>query len=139
MVAIQGSLAGIAAGGHQDQSLFGVIQVALGLHQKLGHQLQGIILESTGGAVPQFQRPGVPFHRCKIAGFSAKGGAIGLGCCLGQEGRVVISQVFLEDGCCHSRIFQLADGLSVHLREGLGHKQAALLRQALTMASEEVT
>ena len=81
--------------------------------------------------MPQLQRPGVPFHRCQIAGLAAKGFAVGPGCGLSQEDRIIVGQVFLEDGGRHGRIVQLADGPGIHLGEGLRHKQAALLRQAL--------
>ena len=53
MVAVQSCLAGIAAGRHKDQGLFRAAQILFGFHQKLRHQLQSIILECTGRAMPQ--------------------------------------------------------------------------------------
>ena len=85
MVAVQSRLAGIAAGGHKDQGLFGAAQILFGFHQKFRHQLQGVILEGAGRAVPQLQRPGIPFHRGKIAGLAAEGVTISAAGGFGQK------------------------------------------------------
>ena len=81
--------------------------------------------------MPQLQGPGIPFHRGQETRFARKGGAIGFGRRPGQESRIVIGEVFPQDSRRHGRILQLADRLHIHLGEGLGHEQAALIRQAL--------
>ena len=131
VVAVQGGLAGVAAGGHQDEGLFGAAEVALGLHQKLWHQLQRVILEGAGGAVPQLQRPHPLFHRGEMAGPAAERGAVGGRRGLRQEGGVRIGQVFPEDGGRHGGIIQPAQGLDVHLGEPFGDEEPPLFRQAL--------
>ena len=77
VVTIQRGLAGIAPGRHQDQCFLGAVKILLCLHQQLRHQLQGVILESAGRAVPQFQRVHLIRNRGQIARLSAKGRTIG--------------------------------------------------------------
>ena len=131
VVTVQGCLAGVTAGGHQDQGLFGAAQILFGFHQQAGHQLQGVILEGTGGAMPQFQGIGVPFHRGKIARLAAKSLTVGGAGGLGQKFRRIIRQIFPDHSCGQCRIIQLTQGSDVHLRKALGNKQAALIGQAL--------
>ena len=131
MVAVQSCLAGVAAGSHQDQGLFGAAQILFGFHQQAGHQLQGVILEGAGGAMPQFQGIGVPFHRGKIACLAAKSSPVGAAGGLGQEGGVVIGQVLPHNGCCQRGVVQPAQGFYIHLRKTFRHKQTALIGQPL--------
>ena len=131
MVAVQRSLAGITAGGHKDQGLFGAVQILFGLHQQLGHQLQGVIFKGAGRAVPQLQGIGVSFHRGKIACLAAKSSAIGAAGGLGQERGVVIGQVLPHNGCCQRGVVQPAQGFYIHLRKTFRHKQTALIGQPL--------
>ena len=131
MVAVQRSLAGVAAGGHKDQGLFSATQILFGLNQQLGHQLQGVILKGAGRAVPQLQGVGVPFHRGKIACLAAKSSAIGAAGGLGQEGGVVIGQVLPHNGGCQRGVIQPAQGFYIHLRKTFRHKQTALIGQPL--------
>ena len=131
MVAVQRSLAGITAGGHKDQGLFGATQILFGLNQQLGHQLQGVIFKGAGRAVPQLQGVGVPFHRGKIACLAAKSSPVGAAGGLGQESGVVIGQVLPHNGGCQRRIVQPAQGFYIHLRKIFRHKQTALIGQSL--------
>ena len=131
VVAIQRGLAGIAAGRHQDQCFLGAVKIFLCLYQQLRHQLQGVILEGAGGAMPQFQGVGVPFHRGKIARLAAKSLTVGGAGGLGQKFRRIIRQIFPDHSCGQCRIIQLTQGSDVHLRKALGNKQAALIGQAL--------
>ena len=131
MVAVQRSLAGVAAGGHKDQGLFSATQILFGLHQQLGHQLQGVILKGAGRAVPQLQGIGVPFHRGKIACLAAKSSPVGAAGGLGQEGGVVIGQVLPHNGGCQRGVIQPAQGFYIHLRKTFRHKQTALIGQPL--------
>ena len=131
MVAIQRSLAGIAAGRHQDQCFLGAVKIFLCLHQQLRHQLQGVILEGAGRAVPQFQRVHLIRNRGQITRLSVKGRAIGgLGGLL-QELLRIIGQILPHDGSSHLGVIQRTDRLDIHLREALRNKQTALIRQAL--------
>ena len=131
MVAVQRSLTGVAAGGHKDQGLFSATQILFGLHQQLGHQLQGVILKGAGRAVPQLEGIGVPFHRGKIACLAAKSSPVGAAGGLGQEGGVVIGQVLPHNGCCQRGVVQPAQSFYIHLRKTFRHKQTALIGQPL--------
>ena len=131
MVAVQSSLAGVAAGRHKDQGLLRAAQILFGFHQQFRHQLQGVILEGTGGAVPQLQRVGIPFHRSQITGLAAEGFPVGPAGSFGQEVLRIVGQIFFDDGSCHGRIIQLTQRLHIHLREAFRHEQTALIGQAL--------
>ena len=131
MVAVQSRLSGIAAGRHQDQGLLGAAKVLLGLHQQLRHQLQGVILERAGRAMPQLQRIDVLRHRSQIARLAAERCTIGRFCCLCQELFGIIRQVFPHDDRCHLRVIQCTKCLDIHLRKACRDKQAALVGQAL--------
>ena len=130
-VAFQRRLAGIARGGHQNQGGFVPAQVFLGLHQQARHQLQRIVLERTGGAMPQFQRVQPVLHLGKMAGFAAERLAIDLAGKLFQLGRIVIVQERGQHAACQRRIRQPAQLPGIHLRKLTGNKQAALCRKAL--------
>ena len=53
--ALQGSLAGITGGSHQDHGLFAAADLAHRLRQQVGQNLKRHILKGAGGAVPQLQ------------------------------------------------------------------------------------
>ena len=131
MVAVQSCLAGIAAGRHKDQGLFRAAQILFGFHQKLRHQLQSVILECTGRAMPQLQRIGISLHRSKVSGLASESIAIGLAGCFRQKVLRIVGQIFLDDSSCHSRVIQLTQRLHIHLRKAFRDKQAALVGQAL--------
>ena len=131
MVTIQRSLAGVAAGGHEDEGLFGAGKVLLCLHEKLGHQLEGIVLERTGRAMPQLKGIGVPFHRGQIACLAAERLPIGGAGGFSKEVLGVIGQIFADNGSGQRGIIQLAQRPDVHLRKAFRDEQTALIRQAL--------
>ena len=131
MVAVQCSLAGVAAGSHKDQGLFGAAQILFGLHQQLGHQLQGVIFKGTGRAVPQLQSIGIPFHRGQIACLAAKSSPVGTAGGFSQERGIVIGQVLPHNGGCQRGIIQPAQSFYIHLRKTCRHKQAAFIGQPL--------
>ena len=131
VVAVQRGLAGVAAGRHEDEGLFGAGEVLLCLHEELRHQLKGIILEGAGRAVPQLKGIGIALHRGQITGLAAEGLTIRRASSLSEEVFRVIGQIFADDGSGQLRIIQLAQCLHVHLRKTFRDEQAALIRQAL--------
>ena len=131
VVAVQRGLAGVAAGRHEDEGLFGAGEVLLCLHEEFRHQLKGIILEGTGRAVPQLKGIGIALHRGQITGLAAEGFTISRASSLSEEVFRVVGQIFADDGSGQLRIIQLAQCLHVHLRKAFRDEQAALIRQAL--------
>ena len=57
--ALQGPLARVAGGGHQDAHRLLLLQLPQGGGEQVGQHLQGHVLEGAGGAVPQLQTEGV--------------------------------------------------------------------------------
>ena len=131
MVAVQCGLAGVAAGRHEDEGLFGAGEVLLCFHEEFRHQLKGIILEGAGRAVPQLKGIGIALHRGQITGLAAEGLTISRTSSLSEEVFRVVGQIFADDGSGQLRIIQLAQCLHVHLRKTFRDEQAALIRQAL--------
>ena len=122
----QCSLAGIAGGCHQNAGRFGAAQVFFGLNQQFGHQLERIVLEGAGRAVPQFQRVQAIVNLLDITRLTGKGISISCSGSFTQESRVIIcqkaSQNFLGK-------FRVAEGFPIFqlcLGERGGNEQAAV-------------
>ena len=121
----QGSLAGIAGGRHQEAGVFGAAQVLFGLDQQFGHQLQGVVLERAGGAVPQFQRVNAVTDLDGLARLAAEYLAISGGGGAVQEVGAVIGQETFEYLLGQGRVGQGLPTFQICLGEGFRHKQAA--------------
>ena len=119
----QGSLAGIAGSRHQNAGGLSAAQVLFGFDQQFGHQLQGVILERAGGAMPQFQRVDAVADLDGLACLAAERLPVGGAGGFGEEILGVIGQIFADDGSGRVRqglpVFQICFG------EGFRHKQAA--------------
>ena len=92
----QGSLAGIAGSCHQNAGGLGAAQVLFGFDQQFGHQLQSVILERAGGAMPQFQRVDAVADLDGLACLAAERLTVGGGSGTVQEVGAVISQEAFE-------------------------------------------
>ncbi len=127
----QRRLAGVARGGHQNPGPLGAAQVLFGLDQQLRHDLQRIVLEGAGRAMPEFQRKEPVGHRFDLAGLAGKRRAVGLLCRLLQKGGVILCQKAAQHRGRQLRIGKMPPGIQLRpSREGLRHKQPAVRRQA---------
>jgi len=134
--ALQGRLAGIAAGGHQDTHLALLAVFAGGEGGQVGQQLQRHILEGQRGTVEQLQHVGVIIQLAQ----GRHGGIVELGGGVGglQSGVDLGNGEVLKEGAQDCRgtlaivhISQLAQLLPGDLREHGGHIQSAVRGQTI--------
>ena len=122
--ACQGSLAGIAGGGCQDQDILLHIFNRLCLGQQLGQHAQGHILKSRGRTPEQLQNR-------KLAGIHCGGQLPGLkfaGVGLADKALHIrdIRQHRADDPRCHCECVLLQAGLYIHFRQALRYVQTAV-------------
>ena len=128
-VARQRRLAGIAAGRHQNPGGLGALQAALALHQQAGHQLQRIVLEGTGGAVPQLQRIQAIPHLDGPARVFTESRTVGGLRGRFQKFRGIIRQKARKDLFGQFRVAEVLPALQIRLGEIFGYVQAAARSQ----------
>ena len=125
-VARQRGLAGVAGGCHQNASRLGAAQHLLGLDEQLRHELQGVVLEGAGRAVPQLERIQAVADLDGLARLAAKGSAVGRCRCGVQEISAVIGQKTGQDLFGQLGIGEIFPCVQIGLGEGLRHEQTAL-------------
>ena len=129
-VARQRGLAGVAGGCHQNAGRLGAAQHLLGLDEQLRHELQGVVLEGAGRAVPQLERIQAVADLDGLARLAAKGSAVGRCRCGVQEISAVIGQKTGQDLFGQLGIGEIFPCVQISLGEGLRHEQTALRCQA---------
>ena len=135
--ALQGRLAGVAGGSHQNAGGLLLTGLAQGRRQQIGQHLQGHILKGAGGTVPQLQKMGLVVggvngrHRCVV---KLAGNGVGLGGILRQLLLGELVQIGFHDLDGPLLVGHAHHGLQVLRRQGgdgLRQKQAAVAAQTL--------
>ena len=125
-VASQRSLAGVAGGRYQNAGRLGTAQHLLGLDEQLRHELQGVVLEGAGRAVPQLEGIQAIADLDGLARLAAEGSAVGRCRCGVQEISAVIGQKTGQDLLGQLGIGEIFPCVQISLGEGLRHEQTAL-------------
>ena len=134
--ALQGRLAGVAGGRHQDANRLLLPVLPQGGRQQVGQDLQGHVLKGRGGAVPQLQAVGVVVQAVE-RGHPVVVELLGRVAGLGEGRQLLLGKVLQEE--LHHRHGPLAIGLAPQvlqqlaseLGEDLGGQQAAVPGQPL--------
>ena len=129
--ALQGGLAGVPGGGHQDAHGLFLLVLHQGGGEQVGQQLQGHVLKGGGGAVPQLQAVGALVQGVE-GGHPAVVELVGSVARLGESGELLLGEVLQEQ--LHHSHGPLAVGLALqllqesggNLRQNLRGEQAAV-------------
>ena len=124
----QSRFACVAGGGHQNTGRLATAQIFLGLNQQLWHQLKGIILESTGGAMPQLQGVKSVANLFQMSRLAAERRAIGSLCGAAQKFGIIVGQKPRQNLLSQFGIAQAAPGLQVRFGKFLRNKQTPVRR-----------
>ena len=97
-----------------------------GLNQQFGHQLERIVLEGAGRAVPQFQRVQAIVNLLDITRLTGKGISISCSGSFTQEGRVIICQKASQNFLGKLRVAEGFPLFQLCLGERGGNEQTAV-------------